>query len=236
MKSTERWRAAQRKEATISWTKTKYTKEEKERIIEGLGRSDAHWDAYFEQRAGMKRAELSGKCVMEIGGLLLADRLLLRTRSRHKLILDPLVIPRISDDCEFVRGVAEHIPQKSQTLHLCWMANTIDHCADPRAALREVRRVLKESGLLYITCNTFASWARPLFPAFDRLDGPHPHHFTRSSFLRLLVEAGFVVEGEIRPRTPPLRGWNRPLGIVKVLLGRVFGLKQTQVRCSVARS
>jgi SAM-dependent methyltransferase len=235
VKSTERWRAAQRREVGVSWLRTSFTKDEKKQIIRGLARSDAYWDSYFEQRAGIKRAELSGKCVMEIGGVLFADQLLWQTACRHKLILDPLVVPRVSDDCGFVCGMAEHIPQKSSTLHFCWMTNTIDHCADPLAALQEIRRVLTEDGRLYITCNTFAAWAGPLFPAFDYLDGPHPHHFTRSSFLNLLVRAGFTVEAEVSPWRPPLRGWNRALGTVKVLLGRAFGLRQTQVRCCVAR-
>lgn len=230
--SIERWKLAQRKEAAISWRRDSFTKEEKHQLRERLRLSDVNWELYVEERAGTKRADLSGKCVMEIGGSLFADQLLLQTASAYKVILDPQTIPRISDDCEFVRAVAEHIPQRSSTLRLCWMTNTIDHCADPLAALREVKRVLSRDGRLYITCNTFASWASPLFPAFNRLDGPHPHHFTRSSFLGLLEKAGFVVEAEISPWTPQLRGWGRALGTVKVLLGRVFGLKQLNFRCA----
>jgi SAM-dependent methyltransferase len=236
MKDIERWKSAQQRETAISRPKTSYTKDEEDQIRQRFGRSDTYWESYVEQRAGVRPADLSGRCVMEIGGSLFADQLLFQTKSRYKLILDPLAYPRISDDCEFVRGVAEHIPQRSSTLHFCWMTNTIDHCADPLSALQEIRRVLTEDGRLYITCNTFASWTRPLFPAFDYLDGPHPHHFTRSSFLDLLLKAGFAVEVEIPPWTPPLRGWNRAFGTIKVLLGRVFGLRQTQFRCCVAKT
>jgi hypothetical protein len=228
----KRWKSAQRKEEAISYPKGEFTHEEKVQIREGLKASDTKWESYVEARAGMKRADLSGECVMEIGGSLLADQLLHQTTSAYKVILDPLTIPRISDDCEFVRGVAEYIPQKSSTLKLCWMTNTIDHCADPLLALREVHRVLTKDGSLYITCNTFASWASLLFPVFDHLDGPHPHHFTRASFLSLLDKAGFVVEAEISPWTPPLTGWGRSLGTVKVLLGRAFSLKQLNFRCA----
>jgi len=236
MKSIGRWKLAQRIEVGVYPPKTSYTEEEAEQVQRRLSGEITNWESYVEERTGVKPADMRTMCVMEIGGVLFADQLLFQSKALHKLILDPLIRPRMSDDCEFVRGVAEYIPQKSSTLRVCWMTNTIDHCADPLLALEEVRRVLTDNGRLYITCNTFTSWTRPLFPAFDRLDGPHPHHFTRSSLLSLLTKAGFTVEAEIPPWTPPLRGWNQTVRTVKVLLGRMCGLTQIKFRCRVAKS
>lgn len=225
-----RWEVAQRCEAFFAPRKAHYQEAEKERARLGWENSLPARQSLVRETVGVGPSELRGMCVLEIGGTLFADYYLGGSETVRRLVLDPLPYPTLDDECTFISGVGEHIPLRSASVQICWTTNTIDHCRDPLSALEEIRRVLTSTGCLYITCNVFASWTRPLFPVFNYLDGPHPHHYTRSSFLGLLHEAGFTCEVEFEPWVPPIRGWAHVLSTVKVLLGRIAGLRQVRLR------
>ena len=226
-----RWRKAVVCESNIHPASYRYERYEGEEVAERLRRTQASRESYFELRLGVKARDLQQKCVLEIGGAVLADELLFNVNARHKIVVDPLPWPVLSSDCHILRGIGERIPLKTSSIDFCWTTNTIDHCADPGQFLSEIRRALGVDGRLWITCNVFAWWTRPLFPLFDFLDGPHPHHFTRSSFLGLLVRTGFSPEFEMNPWIPRIRKHRRALSVVKTMVGKMAGLKTVRVRC-----
>lgn len=186
---------------------------------------------YIEDRVGVQPTGLLEMCVLEIGGPLFVDRDLFEVKTRRKILLDPLPWIIISDDVKWLKGVGEFIPLKSNSVHLCWIENTIDHCSDPPLVLREIRRILTDSGRLVIGCNVFTSWTRPFFPIFNRLDGPHPWHFTKLSLIKMLRDAGFDCEVEFPILKPSIRRRERLVSRLKVLLGQIAGLKCIYLRC-----
>ena len=234
MKSTRRWKIAQRREAacyTGDARKPRYAPEEKQRLAASL-KSREERQQQAEEVADLRATDLQRMCILEIGGRQFADLDLHGIETRHKLVLDPIPWPALSGDCQYIQAVGEFIPLKANCIHVCWTTNTIDHCADPPQVLQEIRRVLADSGRLVISCNVFAPWTRPLFPVFDRLDGPHPWHFTRSTFLAMIKRAGLSCHREFPLRKPPIRGWRRRTSVLKVLLGRMAGLSQIRLRCT----
>ena len=96
---------------------------------------------------------------------------------------------------------------------------TIEHVDDPFAALRNIRRLLRTDGTLFVS-----SPNRPITSpkAKDLRDKPanafHVHEFTPRELRCALVESGFAVDKEVfgqrlQPRLPRLasRAWNKIL-------------------------
>jgi len=165
--------------------------------------------------------------VLEIGGRERAES----SDAQFKVVLDP--IPWGS--ANFVKGVGETIPLKSHSVSQCYMMNTIDHCANPQKVLSEIGRVLEPNGQLEVSCNVFSSCLSPLFPLFNRFDGPHPWHFSKDSFIRLVCDSGFIVEYSYS-WIPQAKGQRRLLSSVKVTLAKVFGLTHIVLRCHFENS
>lgn len=150
--------------------------------------------AYLVERWRIPLINPDEMCILEIAGSRFPDEVFIDVKMRHKIVLEPIVKRLISHDCELLQAMAEYIPLKSDIIDLCSITNTIDHTADPLSVLHEIHRVLTKDGILFISCNVFNSWLRPAFPILDRLEAPHPYHFTSSSFVRMLVTAGFEYE------------------------------------------
>lgn len=192
--STNRWKKAQKAEAA-AWKKS-CTRELTEEIHR---RNIKHMRKY----TGLTEDELRQMRILEIGGTVV-ERAFNNTDITPKLSLDPLfpfqqLVPKNGKCYQRVRGVGEFLPLPDKSIDLCWCANVIDHTLNPGIVLEEIRRVLVESGVLVISCDVFPAWTKPLFPVFDVVDSPHPHHFTRAGF-RSLVRREFEIKEEVLDR------------------------------------
>jgi SAM-dependent methyltransferase len=94
---------------------------------------------------------------------------------------------------------------------------TIEHVPDPSAALRNIRRLLRDGGTLLVSSPN-RPITSPMAKHFD--DDPanpfHVHEFTPKELRHALVNCGFsvdrgVVGQRLQPRLPRLasRVWNR---------------------------
>jgi SAM-dependent methyltransferase len=76
------------------------------------------------------------------------------------------------------------------------MSHSLEHLYHPKRVLAEVRRILKDQGVLMVAVPNAASWEASLC---GRWWGPwdpprHLYHFTRESLTRLLRQTGFSVD------------------------------------------
>jgi SAM-dependent methyltransferase len=104
--------------------------------------------------------------------------------------------------------IALGLPTASCDLVIFWHA--LEHLADPRAALQEARRLLRDGGRLVVAAPNLASWqARLLGVRWYHLDVPrHLFHFTPPTLERLLQETGFQpVAWSFHQPAYELRGW-----------------------------
>lgn len=77
-------------------------------------------------------------------------------------------------------GVGEDLPCKSNLFDLVIIENCIDHVRNPYKVMREIDRVLRSDGVLYMTVNCRTRWGYLVHRLLSRLriDAGHPHTFT----------------------------------------------------------
>lgn len=184
-----RWRKAQKAQAN-TW------KARPPQLTETVRRANL---AALCRYSALSENELRRMRILEIGGPVV-ERAFSNADVPPKITLDPLfpfvpLVGQQNKSCQRVRGMGEYLPLADKSMDLCWCANTIDHTFSPATVLAEVKRVLSDRGVLVISCHTFPTWTKPLFPLFNHLDAPHPHHFTLDGF-RTLLRSQFEIREE----------------------------------------
>lgn len=93
-------------------------------------------------------------------------------------------------------GVGEDLPAEDEHFDLVIIENCIDHVRDMDVVMRELRRVLRPGGLLYLTVNARTLWGYFVHRGLSRLrlDPGHPHTVTRRSARRLMEKHGFTLK------------------------------------------
>ncbi|MFX1282129.1 MAG: class I SAM-dependent methyltransferase [Promethearchaeota archaeon] len=90
-------------------------------------------------------------------------------------------------------ALGEILPFRNNSVDILICQNVIDHVSFPRKVLAEFRRVLKNGGNLLIDVHTINPLMTLLIPLLDKIDTPHPHHFTHRTFKTLLEKEGFHI-------------------------------------------
>lgn len=94
-----------------------------------------------------------------------------------------------------IRGIGEKLPFKSKVFDAIEIPATIDHLNDPIQCLKEVGRVLKDNGIVIITCGNQTSWYRELmkkmhFTHNEAHHHAHTHHFSPEGLQHFLEISG----------------------------------------------
>lgn len=123
---------------------------------------------------------------------------------QEKVAVDPLNTYYSSDehltelrkpDVEYLAAGGEDVPLESGRYDLVIMENCIDHTQNPDAIMREIHRLLKDDGILYLTVNGRSRpgyWVHRLLAKLA-LDPGHPHTYTESRFQRMIESSGFEI-------------------------------------------
>lgn len=149
--------------------------------------------------------------------------------------LDPLngsIVPEIAEDsaAEAVTGAGEFLPFSDESFDVVVSANVLDHTANPRTAVDEIRRVLRAGGVFLCELNVFRG--RPSTRrVLDYLDRPHPHHFDCRAVQQLLLE-GFGNVATTALNDVPRTVGPTPLERLKILAANaVFDLQKLYCVC-----
>ena len=201
MVTSDRWRRAQEYEASC-WARAAAG------IAAGAG-SDLAW---YRWRAGqlVERLRalglddlLSGAArVLEVGSGPLG--LVTFFPARHRVAVDPLAafyarhrpLVALRDPAvSYQEGQGESLPSGDGAFDMVVIENCIDHVRDVHQVMRELRRVLRPDGVLYLTVNCRSRWGFLVHRVLSRLriDAGHPHTFTPPRARRLVAAHGFTV-------------------------------------------
>jgi len=177
----ERWLEAQ-KEEELFWDTWNVTEEEEKK-----------WKMKF-----IPNIDFSDKVVLDVGCGPKGVVHYIRNECKIKIGLDPLIDVFWGSGGKFkpdtltiyIRGSAEKIPLKSESIDVAFCINVLDHTENPILCLKEMHRVLKSNGILIFEINVF------LYPIYlyhvvrEKLnwlkDIPHPHSYTFKKIRNLL--------------------------------------------------
>jgi SAM-dependent methyltransferase len=134
-----------------------------------------------------------------------------------------------------VRVIGETIasaPLGAEEYDVIVMRHSLEHVADPRAAMRALGSALRPSGRIVISLPNFACWQRArLSSRWFHLDLPrHRAHFTRASLRGLLEGSGLSVAEEFT--TTSVLGL--PASIQYALVGRCLAPRGLGLRAGAA--
>lgn len=146
--------------------------------------------------------------------------------------LDPMMnsIPDIDrSHAHIITGAGESLPFLDDRFDIVISYNVLDHTADPERVLQEIRRVLVPEGDLLFNINVFEqpSIVRSLL---DRIDPPHPHHFSRAEIRTLLRNTGFDIEVRRDGYPPAIKknpSWKLKLAV------KLLGMRTVDLRCTL---
>jgi SAM-dependent methyltransferase len=201
MVRTERWKAAQRYERSY-WENASATvavgaapqlewyRWRADRLVERL------------ERLGMEHLTTGSAKVVEVGSGPVGC--VTYFPGRERIAVDPLhpffatdaVLSALRDPAvEYRPGIGEEIPCEDGTCDLVIIENCIDHVRDVHLVMRELVRILKPGGTLYLTVNGRTRPGYYVHRALSRLllDPGHPHTFTPDRAVGLLERHGFTV-------------------------------------------
>lgn len=149
--------------------------------------------------------------------------------------LDPLndsIFPHIAADsgAAAVTGVGESAPFPDESFDVVVSANVVDHTADPRTVVEEIKRVLRPDGVFLCEINVFGMSPR-IRRVLDYIDRPHPHHFDSRGIQQLLRERFDNVVSTALVGVPPDVG-PTPLEQLKIFAANaVFDLQKLYCVC-----
>jgi SAM-dependent methyltransferase len=84
------------------------------------------------------------------------------------------------------KGQAEDIPFDASMFDIVVCFNVLDHCYDPFEVIKECSRVLRSHGILLLWIHALRNRFSSLRQMLNRLDPPHPNHFTTDQIKRLI--------------------------------------------------
>ncbi len=173
----------------------------------------SHWAKEFKKALSPFRSLTSSTRVMEVGSGPMG--LIFFLKNGKRFALDPLA--HDLHECfhgiqgrgiRVIQGIGEYLPFSENSMDIVILHNTIDHTDAPLRVLKDIHRVLRDTGILYIGVNIYPlslrmgsklyeaiSWisARSLglllpIPIFRA----HPYMFSVGSIKRLIHEGGFT--------------------------------------------
>ena len=94
---------------------------------------------------------------------------------------------------KYFTAKGENLPFESKMFDMVIMDNVLDHCDDPQKVMNEVKRVLKEKGILYFKQNTYHLWGKMIRSLMELflIDRGHPFTFSKKYLSKLMFSNGF---------------------------------------------
>ena len=184
----ERWNRAQIAEKKF-WLSTKDSW--------SIQNPTRYWHGILAHGFNLDYDFFAGKSVLEVGcgpaGIIFS---LHNTKSRAGL--EPMNLKDLIIDGKRIsivkKGIGEEIPFENESFDVVLSFNALDHSVNPFKVIQEIRRVLRKDGDFLLWIYVLRNHYQLLQRLLNKVDSPHPYHFTPSQILRLLGEGSFEIK------------------------------------------
>jgi len=139
-----------------------------------------------------------------------------------------------SDNSFFISGDAQNLHFLKPVFDIAVMSETIEHLVNPRKAIEEIYKILKPSGIIFITCPNW-TYKRPVYQKHQIIDSlgieyPESDGYIHTAYkpfelTQICNEAGFEIinSGSFEKE---LRYWTKIPLILRKLFETLFGQKE----------
>lgn len=156
-----------------------------------------YWQEILNQGFGLDFNFFLNKDVLEIGcgpsGIIFQI-----DEARSRIGLEPMDLSNlINEDWKKTivrRGVGEELPFENNSFDIVISFNALDHAFNPQRVMQEIHRVLRDDGDFLLSIYTLHEKCRLLQGIINRLDPPHPNHFTFREIISKVSDNSFHIE------------------------------------------
>ena len=146
-----------------------------------------YWRGILGHGLNLDYKFFEGKTVLEVGcgpvGIIYElDNTMFRV-GLEPMDLEDLVIDRIKRSI-VRKGKGEEMPFEDGSFDIVISFNALDHSARPAKVAQEIYRVLRREGELLLWIYVLRNGYQFLQGLLNRMDKPHPHHFTRDELIK----------------------------------------------------
>jgi SAM-dependent methyltransferase len=167
-----RWDKAQNAEKKY-WSSTKHGWSKDDRKL--------YWQKILYHAFGLDYDFFLNKDVLEIGcgpsGIIFQI-----DTAKSRIGIEPMDLSGLVEEdwkrTVVKKGVGEELPFDNSSFDIVISFNAIDHSLNPERVIRETHRVLRNNGDFLLWIYALRDMYKPLQGILNRLDSPHPHHFT----------------------------------------------------------
>jgi SAM-dependent methyltransferase len=185
--STERWRRAQKAEKKY-WHSTRESWLNDDR---GL-----YWQEILGRGFGLDYNFFTNKDVLEIGcgpsGIIFKI-----DTARYRIGIEPMELGDLVDEDwkkkMVKKGIGEELPFEDNSFDIVISFNALDHAINPEGVIRETHRVLRNNGDFLLWMYILRERYRPLQRILNKLDHPHPYHFTYDEIISKVKNNSFHI-------------------------------------------
>ena len=120
-------------------------------------------------------------------------------KSKIFVAIEPQDISKIIEPWKrsiVLRGIAEYLPFKENSFDIIISINVLDHVIRPDLFISECSRVLKDGGKFLLHIHVLNEKFRIFRKILNKLDKPHPHHFTRNELIDMLMKKFNEIDNE----------------------------------------
>jgi ubiquinone/menaquinone biosynthesis C-methylase UbiE len=183
-----RWRYAQESEKN-------YWKSRKEWIDDDRN-SKAYWNEILALGYQIHDSFFNDKNILEIGcGP--AGAIFSLDSANERVGIEPLDLSNLlkgSWKLNIIKkGTGENIPCNDKQFNVVICFNALDHSIDPDKVIKEAYRILSDDGEFLLWLHVLKPRFKFLTPLLNKIDSPHPHHFTADDVLKLISSNNFMV-------------------------------------------
>jgi SAM-dependent methyltransferase len=156
-----------------------------------------YWLGILKHGFNLDYKFFAGKAVLEVGcgptGIIYEF-----DNTKLRVGLEPMDLQDLVKDADkklIVRkGMGEEMPFEDNFFDIVISFDALDHSANPTKVAQEIYRVLRREGEFFLWNYALRKQYQVLKGLLNRIDRPHPHHFTRDELVAGVLGDNFEVK------------------------------------------